>query len=181
MTTIEQVYFGDQEQEMDADLNDKRKLSILNSLATASSLADEFEHQQTKDNLAYLCENVIDLSLVENNAKEFKQMLHIIDQVAVSQPGSVGKDQLKIIVKKIGSGKNPDADLFNLMFEIIRSISIRNDANTHCLLKFGVFSAISGVHKHWILQCVQKFWKFRFFSSIFVLPKNYSKKITKLR
>jgi len=156
VTAIEQVYYGDQEQEMSVDLHEKRKTTILDSLATASSLADDFEHQKTKDNLAYLCGNVIDLSLVENNAKEFKQMLHIIDQIAVSQPSSVGNDQVKIIVKKIGSGKNPDADLFNLMFEIIRSISIRNDANTHCLVQFGVFEAILKVHKHWIIPANNK-------------------------
>jgi len=84
VTAIEQVYFGDQEQAMNEHF-EKRKTTILDSLATASSLADDFVHEKAKDNLAYLCGNVIDLSLVENNAKEFKQMLHIIDQIAVNQ------------------------------------------------------------------------------------------------
>ena len=151
VTAIEEVYFGDQQQDMNLDLHPKRKRTILDSLATASALADNYEHQKSRDNLAYLCGNIIDLSLVENDPKEFKQMLHIIDQIAVSQPSSIGDEQVEIIVEKIETEKNPDADLVNLMFEIIRSISIRNEADTHCLKKFGVFKAIANVHQFWVL------------------------------
>jgi len=84
VTAIEEVYFGDQQQDMNLDLHPKRKRTILDSLATASALADNYKNQKSRDNLAYLCGNIIDLSLVENDPKEFKQMLHIIDQIAVS-------------------------------------------------------------------------------------------------
>ena len=101
-----------------------------------------YKEKRPVTNLNYLTGNIIDLNLVEKDAKEFKNMLHIIDQIAVSQPDTISDEQLEIIVKKIENGNNPDADLFNLMFEIIRSLSIRGDLVTHCPKTYGVFKAI---------------------------------------